>query len=122
MVAWRRRSTAQRVGKRAPASGAGLKRAVARIEFPESTRITDKRGFRGDMKDIAEPVAMPLRGTRAAMLPLIGGRLCLDFTNTAHGRGTAGHTENLVDYGALIAWSRHARAIDARRAEALAKA
>lgn len=71
------------------------------------------------MKTAADAPAEPLPGTRAAVLPLIGGPLCLDFTNTAHGRGTPGHTDNLVDYAALIAWSKHARAIDRNEAEAL---
>jgi predicted RNA-binding Zn ribbon-like protein len=74
------------------------------------------------MKTPSESVAAPLPGSRAAILPLIGGPLCLDFTNTAHGRGTAEHTDNLVDYAALIAWSRHAQAIEAREAERLLKA
>src|SRR5438552_12266465 len=71
------------------------------------------------MKNPTASVAAPLPGSRAAVLPLIGGPLCLDFTNTAHGRGTEGHTDNLVDYAALIAWSKHAGAIDAGEAEAL---
>jgi len=65
--------------------------------------------------------AVPLRGARAAQLPLIGGRLCLDFANTANGRGTEHHTENLWDYPALLAWSRRAGAVDAAHAEALAE-
>jgi predicted RNA-binding Zn ribbon-like protein len=71
------------------------------------------------MKTPTEPAATPLPGTRAAILPLMGGPLCLDFTNTAHGRGTPGHTDNLVDYAALIAWSKHAQAIDPGEAERL---
>ena len=71
------------------------------------------------MKTSADTAATPLPGTRAAILPLIGGPLCLNFTNTAHGRGTAGHTDNLVDYSALIAWSKHAQAIDRGEAETL---
>lgn len=71
------------------------------------------------MKTPAEPIATPLPGSRAAVLPLIGGPLCLNFTNTAHGRGTAEHTDNLVDYGALIAWCKHARAIEPDEAERL---
>jgi len=66
-----------------------------------------------------EPSTTPQPGTRAAVLPLIGGALCLNFTNTAHGRGTPDHTENLVDYVALIAWSKHAEAIAAVEAERL---
>jgi|SRR5579859_1403299 predicted RNA-binding Zn ribbon-like protein len=64
------------------------------------------------MKTPADAASRPLPGSRAAILPLIGGPLCLNFTNTAHGRGTPEHTDNLVDYAALVAWSRHAEAID----------
>jgi len=71
------------------------------------------------MKTSPQPAAPPHPGTRAAVLPLIGGPLCLDFTNTAHGRGTPDHTDNLVDYGALIAWSQHAEAIGAAEAAKL---
>lgn len=71
------------------------------------------------MKIPADPPATPLPGTRAAVLPLIGGPLCLNFTNTAHGRGTPEHTDNLVDYVALIAWCKHAQAVDAGEAERL---
>lgn len=74
------------------------------------------------MKRPADMPAAPRPGTRAAVLPLIGGPLCLNFTNTAHGRGTPEHTDNLVDYVALIAWSRHADAIDAGEAERLLEA
>jgi predicted RNA-binding Zn ribbon-like protein len=74
------------------------------------------------MKNLAQADAAPARGNRAAILPLIGGRLCLDFANTAHGRGTDDHTDNLVNYGALIAWSRHARALDPGQAAALIEA
>jgi predicted RNA-binding Zn ribbon-like protein len=71
------------------------------------------------MKTSADASPRPLPGSRAAILPLVGGPLCLNFTNTAHGRGTPEHTENLVDYAALIAWSRHAEAIDGSEAETL---
>src|ERR1700693_1172128 len=71
------------------------------------------------MKTPSGPVATPLPGSRAAVLPLIGGPLCLNFTHTAHGRGTAEHTDNLVDYAALIAWGGHAQAIEPGEAERL---
>ncbi len=71
------------------------------------------------MKIVPEPAAKPHAGTRAAVLPLIGGPLCLNFTNTAHGRGAPDHTDNLVDYAALIAWSKHAEAVGAGEADRL---
>jgi predicted RNA-binding Zn ribbon-like protein len=71
------------------------------------------------MRTPPEPGAVPRPGTRASVLPLIGGPLCLNFTNTAHGRGTRDHTDNIVDYAALIAWSRHAQAIAAGEADRL---
>jgi predicted RNA-binding Zn ribbon-like protein len=63
--------------------------------------------------------AGPIPGTRAATLTLLGGRPCLDFANTAHGRGTESHTDHLVDYSALVAWSRHAGILDGSHAETL---
>jgi predicted RNA-binding Zn ribbon-like protein len=68
---------------------------------------------------IAHRDADPLPGTRAATLTLLGGRPCLDFANTAHGRGTESHTDHLVDYSALVAWSRHAGILDDGHAETL---
>lgn len=61
----------------------------------------------------------PIPGARAGILPLIGGRLCLDFANTASGRGTDHHVEHLVDYRALVAWGRHVDILDAKSAVAL---
>jgi predicted RNA-binding Zn ribbon-like protein len=57
--------------------------------------------------------------SRAGALPLVGGRLCLDFSNTSSGRGSPTHLDHLVDYQALVAWSRHAEALDQHQAEAL---
>jgi predicted RNA-binding Zn ribbon-like protein len=45
---------------------------------------------------------------RAGKLPIIGGRVCLDFVNTSSGRGTAHHKENLNRYPDLLAWAHHA--------------
>jgi predicted RNA-binding Zn ribbon-like protein len=55
----------------------------------------------------------------AASLELIGGRLCLDFVNTATARGSAGYRDYLPAYGALVAWGRHAGAISATQAPIL---
>jgi len=72
------------------------------------------------MKNIAaRREASPIPGTRAATLTLLGGRVCLDFANMAHGRGTENHTDHLIDYAALIAWSRHAALLVDSQAEAL---
>lgn len=60
----------------------------------------------------------------AAELPaLAGGALCLDFANTLDDRTDPDPVEHLPTYGALLAWSLHAGAIDraeARRLAALA--
>jgi predicted RNA-binding Zn ribbon-like protein len=45
-------------------------------------------------------------------LPLLGNRLCLDFTNTLVWRLRPHPSEFLTDYPALIAWSRHAGSLD----------
>lgn len=53
---------------------------------------------------------------------LLGGRLCLDFTNTLGGRVGAAPEEYLPDYDALVRWTRHAGALAAQRAERLRRA
>ncbi len=49
--------------------------------------------------------------TRAETLKLVGGRLCLDFTNTIDGRKDAGAIEYLHGYDDLLAWGRHVGAL-----------
>jgi len=71
------------------------------------------------MRSVASNETGPLPGNRATSLPLVGGRVCLDFTNTAHGRGTGNHMDHLVDYPALVGWSRHAGVLDDKAAKAL---
>src|SRR5262245_9048247 len=58
---------------------------------------------------------------RAGRLPLIGERLCLDFVNTASGRGTPSHRDHLQRYTDLLAWSLHADALDTDTVRALAR-
>lgn len=58
---------------------------------------------------------------RAGRLPLVAGPLCLDFTNTASGRGSDTHQDHLSAYQDLLAWSLHARALPAATVEALAR-
>lgn len=50
---------------------------------------------------------------------LLGGRLCLDFTNTLGGRGSAATEEYLQNHDALVRWARHAGALPAERAARL---
>lgn len=45
--------------------------------------------------------------SRAGSLHLVGGALCLDFANTASGRGTAALQEHLRSYDDLLTWSAH---------------
>lgn len=50
---------------------------------------------------------------------LLGGRLCLDFTNTLDGRGGTAPEEFLPDYDALVRWAWYAGALAPERAERL---
>lgn len=58
---------------------------------------------------------------RAGRLPLVGGRLCLDFVNTSSGRGTPTHQDHLRAYNDLLAWAHHAGALDRKTTLALAE-
>jgi len=61
------------------------------------------------------------RASRAAQLPLVGGALCLDFTNTVSGVHEGEHErEHLHAYEHLIDWAVHAGAIEAGQARLLA--
>jgi predicted RNA-binding Zn ribbon-like protein len=50
---------------------------------------------------------------------LVGGRLCLDFSNTAGDRGTEDPEEWLWSYEALVNWSRFAGLLTGEAAETL---
>lgn len=50
---------------------------------------------------------MPPAPSRAGSLPLVGGRLCLDYANTTSGRAGPRCQEHLRHYSHLIAWGRH---------------
>jgi predicted RNA-binding Zn ribbon-like protein len=52
-------------------------------------------------------------------LALLGGALCLDFTNTAGWRGEPATDRLLRDYEDLIAWTQHVEALDARQGKEL---
>jgi predicted RNA-binding Zn ribbon-like protein len=57
--------------------------------------------------------------TNAGTLRLIGGRLCLDFVNTANNHELANMKEHLADYAALAVWARHAGALPPAAADPL---
>ncbi len=54
-----------------------------------------------------------------ARLPLLGGALCLDFTNTLEPWGADQPREFLTDYAGLLAWAIHAGALAAELAAPL---
>jgi predicted RNA-binding Zn ribbon-like protein len=60
-----------------------------------------------------------LSPSRAGSLPLVGGRLCIDFANTTSGRGGPHRQEHLRRYPDLIAWAQHAGLLDVSDAAAL---
>ena len=60
--------------------------------------------------------------SRAGSLPLIGGRLCIDFANTTSGRGGPQRQEHLRRYPDLIAWALHAGLLDRSDASILERA
>jgi predicted RNA-binding Zn ribbon-like protein len=60
--------------------------------------------------------------SKAAHLQLVGGALCLDFTNTAGNHADDRPSEHLNSYADLVAWSQHAGVIDVRTARRLKRA
>ncbi|MFC2029099.1 CGNR zinc finger domain-containing protein [Chloroflexota bacterium] len=58
-------------------------------------------------------------GTTAGTLKLLGGRLSLDYANTADWHAGDQPVEYLKSYGDLVAWSRHAGALSERLGERL---
>jgi len=55
----------------------------------------------------------------AANLDLIGGRLCLDFANTADWHAGPNPQEYLTSYTELVGWGRHAEALTSEQAECM---
>src|SRR5438045_3944094 len=55
-------------------------------------------------------------------LNLVGGALCLDFTNTVGDRARTASNDHLQSYDDLLAWSRLAGAVSAPEAELLREA
>jgi predicted RNA-binding Zn ribbon-like protein len=58
----------------------------------------------------------------AGNLELVGGRLCLDFVNTATARGRAEHRDYLISFDDLLVWSHRAGATPAMQKQILAHA
>jgi predicted RNA-binding Zn ribbon-like protein len=57
--------------------------------------------------------------SRAAVLPLVGGALAFDLTNTSSGRGGPRRLEHLRTAANVIDWARHAKILTARDARRL---
>ena len=57
--------------------------------------------------------------SRAAVLPLVGGGLALDLTNTSSGRGGPRWLEHLQSAANVVDWARHAKILTARDAHVL---
>src|SRR5215472_13860197 len=57
--------------------------------------------------------------SRAAVLPLVGGALAFDLTNTSSGRGGPRWLEHLQTAAHVVDWARHAKILTGRDASAL---
>ena len=57
--------------------------------------------------------------SRAAVLPLVGGGLAFDLTNTSSGRGGPRWLEHLQNAANVVDWARHAKILTARDAHTL---
>jgi predicted RNA-binding Zn ribbon-like protein len=68
------------------------------------------------------PPAVPSGRFTVEQIDLHGGRLCLDFANTAVWRLGPQPDETLVDYAALLAWSRRAGSLAPAEVEDLRRA
>jgi predicted RNA-binding Zn ribbon-like protein len=62
----------------------------------------------------------PLNPSRAGSLTLLGGALCLNFTNTTSGRASDHNLEHLQRYEHLLAWAAHVGALDETSCRGLA--
>src|SRR5205823_646792 len=57
--------------------------------------------------------------SRAGSIGLVGGALCLDFSNTSSGRGTSLRQEHLRSWPHLLTWAEHAGIIERRSRHAV---
>ena len=58
---------------------------------------------------------------RASKLKLLGGRLCLDFVNTADWHASDHPIESLTSYSELVRWSKHAGILTEKQGKRLFK-
>ncbi len=72
-----------------------------------------------NLKTMARLLEKDFPPSRAGRLTQLGGVLCLNFVNTTSGRGTERRLEHLFRFEHLLAWARHAGAIDEATAKAL---
>ena len=59
--------------------------------------------------------------TKAGKLKLLGGRLCLDFANTADWHASDHPVESLTSYSELVQWSNHAGILTKKQGKRLLK-
>jgi len=59
--------------------------------------------------------------SRVSVLPLVGGELAFDFTNTSSGRGGPQHKENLRTPEDLVVWARRAMLLAPRDGDYIGK-
>lgn len=59
--------------------------------------------------------------SKAGSVKLVGGRLCLDFLNTADWHGSDSPVEYITGYMELLKWGRHAGALQPDEADVLEK-
>jgi len=59
--------------------------------------------------------------TKASKLKLLGGRLCLDFANTADWHASDHPVESLTSYSELVQWSNHAGILTKKQGKRLLK-
>lgn len=84
----------------------------------DAASVTLKGRFSGNLIWMQSNVP-ELSPSRAGSLPLVGGRICIDFANTTSGREGPHRQEHLQRYPDLIAWAQHAGLLDVSDAAAL---
>jgi predicted RNA-binding Zn ribbon-like protein len=67
-------------------------------------------------------MARPVTFTTVENVPLVGGRLCLDFVNTTGDRASSAPRERLTHYADLLTWNERAGILDPRAAGRLRRA